>query len=62
MRLVERIIEVAFSLAPDAQKFTRDDLLAALEMVASRKFVMLQRLAKQQMERWTEPAAVAAAG
>jgi DNA transposition AAA+ family ATPase len=61
LRLVERIVQVAFSLAPEAEKLTRDDLLPALEMVASRRFVLLQRLAKRQMERWTEPA-VAAAG
>jgi len=61
LRRVERIVQVAFSLAPEAEKLTREDLPPALEMVASRKFVLLQRLAKRQMERWTEPA-VAAAG
>ena len=62
LRLVERIVQVAFSLAPDAEKLTRDDLLPALEMVASRKFALLQRLARRQLERWAEPAVAAAAG
>ena len=62
LRLVERIVQVAFSLAPEAEKLTRDDLLPALEMVASRKFALLQRLARRQLERWAEPAVAAAAG
>jgi len=62
LRRVERIVQVAFSLAPDAEKLTRDDLLPALEMVASRKFALLQRLARRPLERWAEPAVAAAAG
>jgi len=61
LRRVERIVQVVFSLAPDAEKLMRDHLLPALEMVAIRKCMLLQRLGKRQMERWTEPA-VAAAG
>jgi len=30
--------------------------------VASRKFALLQRLARRQLDRWAEPAVAAAAG
>ena len=62
LRLIERITEVAVTINPDAECLTRDDLLGALRMVESRRFVLLQRLANRQAERCVEPAAAKAAG